>query len=160
MNNIEIFKALSGLVFAKLYDGFPLRIDISPTEIAVSLGDEFWDESLKPITENHSQYVRKRSPAGLAKPTVEWLSSAGFISFEAYRDGKFVNASLTPRGLEAIEADQARGSSLLSASGDLLKEELKDQAGTQLKSLFSQILTWSIEKCPTLIQVVSSYGQQ
>lgn len=42
MNNIDIFKAISALVLAHCYDSFPLKVKVSPKELAVSLGDEFW----------------------------------------------------------------------------------------------------------------------
>ena len=160
MNNIDIFKAISGLVFAKIYDSFPLKIDLSPSELAISLGDEFWDESKKPIAENHSKYVRNRSPVGLAKPTIEWLGSAGLITFEGYKDGVFANVTLTAKGLEAIESKQERGSNLLNAAKDLAKDELKSQARKQLKDVFSEVLSWSVEKSPTIIQAISNYASQ
>lgn len=160
MNNIDIFKAISALVLAHCYDSFPLKVKVSPAELAVSLGDEFWDESQKPISENFSEYVRNRSPAALAKPTIEWLASSGLITYQGYRDSCFIDVCLTAKGLEAIESNESRGSQLLSAAKDLATEELKDQARTRLKSLFSEVLSWTIEKSPTIFQAVTNYVSQ
>jgi hypothetical protein len=160
MNNIDIFKAISGLALAHCYDSFPLKIQISPAELAVSLGDEFWDESQKPISGNVSEYVRNRSPAGIAKPTIEWMASAGLITYSGYRDGSFIDVCLTAKGLEAIESNQSRGNDLISAAKDLAKDELKNQARSQLKDIFSEVLTWTIEKSPTIMQAVTNYVSQ
>lgn len=160
MNNIDIFKAISALAFAKIYDNFPLKINLSPSELAISLDDDFWGESQKSIAENQTEYIRNRSPAGLAKPTIEWLGSAGLITFEGYKDGEFINVTLTAKGLESIESNQDRGSNLLCAAKNLAKDELKSQARKQLKDLFSEVLSWSVEKSPTIIQAISNYASQ
>ncbi|OUR72132.1 hypothetical protein A9Q78_07425 [Methylophaga sp. 41_12_T18] len=160
MNNIDIFKAISALAMAHCYDSFPLKIKLSPGELALSLGDEFWDESQKPISENVSEYVRNRSPAGIAKPTIEWMAASGLITYEAYRDSQFIGVCLTAKGLEAIESDQDRGGNLIQAAKELAKEEFKDQARTKLKGLFSEVLSWSIEKSPTVFQAVTNYVSQ
>ncbi|MGF1751898.1 hypothetical protein [Vibrio cionasavignyae] len=160
MNNIDIFKAISGLVFAQAYESFPLKIDLSPSEIAISLSDEFWDESQRQIAENQFEYVRNRSPIGLAKPTIEWLGSAGLITFDGYRDGVFLGVTLTAKGLESIESKEEHGFNLLSAVKDLAVDELKDQARKRLKEVFSEALSWSVEKSPTIIQAVSNYASQ
>ena len=160
MNNIDIFKAISGLVFAQAYESFPLKIDLSPSEIAISLSDEFWDESQRQIAENQFEYVRNRSPIGLAKPTIEWLGSAGLITFDGYRDGVFLGVTLTAKGLESIESNQEHGFNLLSAAKDLAADELKDQARNRLKEVFSEVLSWSVEKSPTIIQAISNYASQ
>ena len=132
MKNIEIFKALSGLAFAKAYDSFPLKISISPSELALELDDEYWEESQRQISGSHYEYVRNRSPAGLAKPTIQWLADAGFLSYEKYDGSSFCGVCLTTKGLESIESDESRGKLLLDAVTNLAKDELKEQARHQL----------------------------
>ena len=158
MKNIEIFKAISGLVYAKLYDNFPLKIKLSPSSLAVELDDEFWSESQTSITESVSEYNRNRSPAAIAKPTIEWLSNSGLITYDRYHDHEFEGVCLTAKGLESIEANSS-GRRLVTAMADLAKEELKGQAKNQLNSIFSKALSWSIEKSPTIIQTISNYAQ-
>lgn len=158
MGNIDIFRALSGLIFAKAYDSFPLKISIVPGEIAVQLGDEFWDESQEEVAENQFNYIRNRSPAGLAKPTIEWLIGAGFLSCDGFSDGKFVGVCLTAKGLESIESSESRGNGFIKAVAELAKDEMKEQARSQLAKLFSEALSWSIANVPTIVNSISKYG--
>lgn len=156
MNNIEIFKSISGLVLANCYDNFPLKIKLSPSELALLLGDEYWDESLNTISDNVSDYVRKRSPAAIARPTVEWMASSGLITYESYKDGYFTNVCLTAKGLEAIESKKGFGDKLLSAAKNLAKDTLKSEAKEQLRNVFSEVLSWSIQKSPTIFQSITN----
>ena len=158
MKNIEIFKALSGLVFAKAYDNFPLKISICPSELALELGDEYWEESQRQISENHSEYVRNRSPAGLAKPTIQWLADTGFLSYEKYDGSRFCGVCLTAKGLESIESDESRGKQLLDAVTNLAKDELKEQARLQLTKAFTGAMSWSIKNAPTIINSLSRFS--
>lgn len=156
MNNIEIFKSISGLVLAKCYDNFPLKIKLSPNELALSLGDEYWDESLRKISDNAHDYVRNRSPAAIAKPTVEWMASSGLITYDSYNDGYFTNVCLTAKGLEAIESKKGIGDKLLTAAKNLVKDELRSQAKEQLRNVFSEVLSWSIQHSPTIFQSITN----
>lgn len=156
MKNIEIFKALSGLAFAKAYDSFPLKLSISPSELALELGDEYWEESQRQISGNHYGYVRKRSPVGIAKPTIQWLADAGFLSYEKYDGSSFCGVCLTAKGLESIESDESRGKQLLDAVANLAKDELKEQARHQLSELFAGAMSWSIKNVPIIINRLSS----
>ena len=58
MNNIEIFKAISALALSQAYDNFPLKINIAHSELALSLDDEYWEESLNEISENFSESLK------------------------------------------------------------------------------------------------------
>lgn len=155
MKNIEIFKAISAIIFAELYETFPLPKKINASDIALMLEEELWDKSKSqdPKNQNIHNYIRKYSPAALAAPTIEWLANAGLISFTAKHNGTFQNVVLTLKGLESIEAETGRGESLLNAMTALMTESSKDIAKEQLKSVFSDILKWCVEKSPTLLQM-------
>ncbi|QOP41197.1 hypothetical protein [Sulfurimonas marina] len=155
MTNIEIFRALSGLVFAKAYNSFPLKVSINPSELALQLGDKYWEESQHQISKSQFEYIRERSPAGLAKPTIQWLIDAGFLDYERFEDNKFIGICLTAKGLESIESNESGGERLLNALTDLAKDELKDQARSQLSKVFSEALSWSISNAPTIISNLS-----
>lgn len=150
MKNIEIFRELSGLVLAKAYDSFPLGVTIRPSELALELGDEQWEESQRLVTGNLYEYVPNRSPVGLAKPTVRWLIESGFLSCESYKDGAFVGVRLTAKGLESIESEEGRGEKLIKALAEVAKEELKGQAREQLSKAFTGLLSWSIKNVTTI----------
>ena len=157
--NIEIFKAISALAYAKLYDNFPRKTKIIPSELALALGDEYWEESQIQVSENTNEYIRHKSPAGIAKPTIEWLAGSGFIKYTNYSGHEFIDVVLTAKGLEAIEAQENGASKLLSAASDLAKDELKNQARKKLSELFSEILTWGIKNSPNAIQIIQTHAQ-
>jgi hypothetical protein len=159
VNNIDIFKAISALAFAQLYDSFPVKVVITPSELAVRLGDEFWEESQEPDTDNVSvsKYVRNRSPAGIARPTIEWLASAGFITYERYSDNSFRGVCLTAKGLESIESGAERGNRLLKAAKEITQDALKIEAKKQLTKLFSEVISWSVKNSPTMIQMLMKH---
>lgn len=152
MKNIEIFKALSGLALAKAYDSFPLKISIYPRELALELSDEYWDSA------SHCEYVRSRSPAGLANPTIQWLAEAGFLSYEKYESGCFAGVCLTAKGLESIESDESRGKQLLDAAANLAKDELKEQARLQLSKAFTEAMSWSIKNVLTIVNSLTNFS--
>lgn len=158
MTNIDIFKSISGLVMAELYDAFPIPINISATNLACKLGDEYWGHSTVSDPEQpHIQiYNRRRSPAAIAAPTIEWLASAGLLSYQSQKDRDFNSVVLTPKGLQAIESDQKTGKSLLMAVQELGVDASRDVAKDQLKNLFSDILKWCIEKSPYIVNAAHS----
>ncbi|MFN4042667.1 hypothetical protein [Limnobacter sp.] len=162
MRNIEIFKAISALVMADLYAHFPLKQDISPSELALNLGDELWDKSLKQDSGHPNVYERQRqfSPAALARPTIEWLANAGLISYSSYQNSKFKDVALTLKGLESIEAHSTRGKRLINASKNLLVDSAKDAAKEQLTKIAGEMFKWCVKEGPQLIHLVQNYGQQ
>lgn len=158
MRNIEIFKEISGLALAQAYDSFPLKISIRPSDLSLALSDDLWDESQRLIAENHHEYVRNRSPIGLAAPTVQWLVESGFLSCERYHDGEFSGVSLTAKGLESIESQEGAGEKLVKAAAGLVKEELKEQARAQLSNVFTALMSWGIKNAPTIYASISRAG--
>ncbi|MFG1495386.1 hypothetical protein ABMA57_02055 [Saccharospirillum sp. HFRX-1] len=160
MKNIEIFEALSGLLFAELYEYFPLPKTIDPKLLALELGNEYWDEAERPLedTGQINAYIRHKSPAGLAEPTVRWLANTDFITFDCYRGGKFQNVCLTAKGLEAIRSAPGRESRLLNAAKSVLAGAAKDSAREELRKVFSEMVLWSVQNSATLIQSASNFG--
>ncbi len=146
------------MVYAKLYENFPLKINLSPSSLATELDDALWSESRTQIENGVTIINRNKSPVAISKPTIEWLANAGLISYERYDGIDFVGVCLTAKGLESIEANNS-GESLLNAVKDLAKDQFKEQAKVQLNSLFSKALSWSVQKVPTIIQNVSSLTQ-
>ena len=160
MKNIEIFEALSGLLFAELYEYFPLPKTIDPTGLAQELGDDYWDEVEQPLEETGqiNAYVRHRSPPALAEPTIRWLANTGFITFDSYRGGKFQNVCLTAKGLEAIRSAPGRERRLLDAAKNIVTGAAKDSARDELRKVFSEIVLWSVQNSATLIQSAANFG--
>jgi hypothetical protein len=153
VRNIDIFKAASAVALADLYAAFPLPTSLVPSDIALRLQDDLWDQATRPDPEhpNAEIYQRQYSPASLAAPTIEWLASAGLLTYVRKQNGKFEGAVLTAKGLESIEAKAGQGESLVHAAKSLAVESAKQAAKDQLKNVFSEVLRWCIEKSPTLI---------
>ena len=160
MKNIEIFEALSGLLFAELYEYFPLPKAIDPTRLALQLGDDYWDEAEQPLEETGqiNEYVCYKSPAGLAKPSIEWLANTGFITYGDYHGGEFRNVCLTAKGLEAIRSAPGRENRLLNAAKNIVTGAAKESARDELRKVFSEMILWSVQNSATLIQSASNLG--
>lgn len=156
MKNIEIFHALSGLLLADLYEHFPLKINVRAADLAIRLDDEFWDSSQLPDENlpNCSTYIRHHSPAGLAKPTIEWLASAGLITYNGMRDGAFEDVCLTARGLEVVSTKSGLAVKALAAVKELTVESGKESAREYLRALGSEAVRWCAEKTPLIMQMV------
>ncbi|MEW8660753.1 MAG: hypothetical protein AB2603_20770 [Candidatus Thiodiazotropha endolucinida] len=140
MKNIEIFEAISGLLLADLYQYFPLKMKVQPSEYALRLDDEHWSESLV-----GEKYIRNRSPAAMTKPTIEWLANAGYISFDTYDGEYFDGVTLTAKGLEVIRSDKSMAEKLVSAAKDIAKSESKEFARENLRKLMSYFLEKGIK---------------
>jgi len=160
MKNIEIFEAISGLLFADLYEQFPLPSDIDPSELALRLGDDYWNESLQPLDEDgrDNAYIRHKSPSGLARPTVDWLANSGFITHRGFANGTFAKVCLTAKGLEAIRSETGRENRLLEAAKQAVEGAAKDTARKELQMVFSEIVAWSVRNTATLIHSTTGFG--
>lgn len=160
MKNIEIFEALSGLLLAELYEYFPLPKAVAPTELALKLGDDYWDEAEQPLEETGqiNAYIRHKSPVGLAEPTIDWLAKTGFITHDGYYGSAFQNVCLTAKGLEAIRSAPGRESRLLDAAKNVVTGAVKDSARDELRKVFSEMILWSVQNSATLIQSASSFS--
>ena len=161
MKNIEIFHALSGLVLADLYEQFPLKVNVRPGDLAIRLDDELWEDSLLPDENqpNVSTYIRRYSPAALARPTVEWLAGAGLITYADMRDGEFKGVCLTARGLEVISTKSGPAGRLLEVAKELTVEAGKESAREYLRALGSDVVRWCAERTPLVVQMVVNSTQ-
>ncbi|KFI09466.1 hypothetical protein F0223_25330 [Vibrio coralliilyticus] len=156
MRNIEIFEAYSGHLLARLYEHFPLRININAYDIAFDLDDDLWSQSQEEQNNGTHKYNRHKSPIGLSKATIEWLSMSGLIFYESSSGSDFKNVCLTPKGLEAIKAAPEQGNRLLAAAKDLATSSVKDAAKAEFQEVFSSILSWCVKNSPTIIQSVTN----
>ena len=156
MRNIEIFKAISALVFARLYATFPLPTHLVASGFALGLDEKLWDPSQVQDDRNPNvyHYKREHSPAAIAAPTLRWLRSAGLIDYKEERDGKFIDVVLTAKGLESIEGNAGRAERLIKSAEGVLVDATKDAAKKELTAVFSEVLKWSVANGPTLLQVI------
>ncbi|TWD52523.1 hypothetical protein [Pseudomonas sp. SJZ131] len=131
--NIDEFDKAVGLILAKLYQSFPMRILIEPI-ITESLSPfdptiDGWD---KP-------YFRQRD---IFKCTMSWLIQAGYIWSEkqdglAELSGIFKECVLSAKGLEVLKApDSLSGLSI----GAQLQDAARDGVLSSIKSLTEKAL--------------------
>ncbi|EJE4150215.1 hypothetical protein P5E07_23090 [Vibrio parahaemolyticus] len=158
MRNIDIFESYSALLFAHLYEHFPLRVNVKAYDLAMKIDETLWDESKTPL--DHAPFIHKynqhKSPVGLAKPTIQWLKLAGLIDYEAEKGSEFTKMVLTPKGLESIKVDPDVEIKLLNAAKSILIDTSKETAQKELKEAFSGIISWCARNVPSFINSVSS----
>lgn len=155
MKNIDVFHEVSGLVFAKLYDAFPVRITINKTDIASELSDEAHKRGWTQIAEGAEERIRNRTPLTITGSTIEWLRDAGFLSYQSVADGNYEGIILTTKGLESLQQGSGLGSKLVNAAKDLVVAETKAVASEQLRTAVNAVLSWSAQNLPMLIRVTT-----
>jgi hypothetical protein len=124
--NIQEFNAISGLIFAQLYEAFPQLPDIDRDRIAKAMGvtEQDWEAHKMPSGQSFNMMLAH---------TIGWLSREGYIAH--YGPHPASRVVLTEKGLVAMSAkpeglgrtvgtalkEAASGSSWdLSAIGDLI----------------------------------------
>ncbi|VWX35564.1 conserved hypothetical protein [Limnobacter sp. 130] len=142
MKNIEIYEELSALTMAKLYDQFPRSVDIDPMALAILLPDDLWSESTEMVdgNPNHHQYIRGKSPAGLAVPTIKWLASSGLITYARLHNGIFEETAFTPKGFELASKNSSSMKRVAKYLSDLGKGVGKELLMDGIKSAIKELI--------------------
>ncbi|MFC1335394.1 MAG: hypothetical protein G8D91_12020 [gamma proteobacterium symbiont of Clathrolucina costata] len=81
----------------------------------------------------------------MTKPTIEWLASAGYISYDNYDGEYFDGVTLTAKGLETIRSDKSMAEQLIAAAQDVTKSELKNIAREKIRQIMSDMLAKGIK---------------
>lgn len=130
MTNIERFNVLVGVIFAKLYESFPVPVELSVQDFVEQLVD---DSELS----DESEYIR----GGYGKfftSTIVWLGDHGYlIRGSTIGVGTVRGCVLTGSTLEILNAIPANlkvkgpslGDQLVAAAKDSAKGKVKDLAG-------------------------------
>lgn len=130
MTNIERFNVLVGVVFAKLYESFPVPVELSVQDFVEQLVDDS-EQS------DESEYVR----GGYGKfftSTIVWLGDHGYLIRGSTIGVSTVRGCvLTANALEILNAmpdnlqvkGPSLGDQLISATKDSVKEKVKDLGG-------------------------------
>jgi len=92
-NNIESFNIAVAEIFGKCYQAFPIPIDISIIEI----GDAIKQSEDDDIDLRSEEYQ-------IAKASLNWLSEAGYIWHGTATNMDVRSATLSPKGLEVMNA--------------------------------------------------------
>jgi len=88
--NIELFNEYTAVIFATLYESFPI-----PTQLSAS--DILDRENAADLSD---QYDQER----VCFATIRWLNEAGYIRYKSDNEMGFQNVVLTPKGLELLKA--------------------------------------------------------
>jgi len=132
-SNIERFDQLTGIVFSRLYDKFPVTVDLN----VMDFGDILEPGELIEPLEIYTGSEQLEFFTG----TIDWLIEAGYIvsrqkSAYAYT---YEECTLTAKALEILKATPVSlGGETL---GGTLAAAVKDGAKSKLKELASEVLS-------------------
>jgi hypothetical protein len=131
-SNIDIFNQAVGILFGKLYEKFPERINLDLNELAFELfdGDQI-GEAL--YMETHV----------LLSETIRWLDQAGYIWTGLINKWEANEVVLSPKGLEVLKVvqDSSQQKSIGESLSIVLKSGAKEAAKTAIQGLVSIALT-------------------
>ncbi|EHD22630.1 MULTISPECIES: hypothetical protein [Brenneria] len=125
-SNIEKFNELVGIIFAKLYESFPLKRDLFTDDI---LGKEF-------LASNSQEIGTSAEDEIFFLDSIDWLLMSGYI-VGARSSGGCHNVVLTAKGLEVLKAVPQ---SLNSPLGERIVAAVNAEGRKALSSLVSQAL--------------------
>ena len=135
--NIEQFNILVGAIFAKLYETFPIPIELAVTDFA--------EQML--ILDSTDLYGgnRKFHEIRFFTSTVLWLADHGYLSAGSMVTNSVVkNCSLTARTLELLNAFPSSLGSKGPSLGDQMVEAAKDGVTGKIKDLASEFLSKAV----------------
>ena len=112
MENIEIFDRCTALIFAKVYESFPVPFELEPKRLAMEIQHQ---------STNPDDVFRKGwHLTTVMEHTIQWLGKAGYLNLGGMTSGPIYNdVTLTPKGLETMKAVP----SSLAAGEDLAPNE-------------------------------------
>lgn len=99
MTNLEIFNIAVGEIFGECYREFPVKINISCTEIAMAVAERYDEEEIM----ERDDLIKKETK--VVFDAVDWLVKSGYLWIS---DGdsslKYYGVTLTPKGLEVLNS--------------------------------------------------------
>lgn len=128
-SNIGHFDNTVGLVFARLYQDFPIRQVIDPTILA---------PLVRPNTDGWEDRYQHHQRVFIA--TMIWLIEAGYVWASPVRDenaGVFLECVLSAKGLEVLNTPSSLGPSI----GSTLKDAALSTSSDTVKDLAKEALT-------------------
>lgn len=135
-SNIETFNEITGRIFARLYEKFPVPQFVDAEHLIEGGKDAV-------LKWNDAGFQELTPEAKFALATIGWLGDAGYLSHKSIYETCYADVVLTPQGLvllnalpvslESSERSEPIGSRLVSA--------MKAGAGQALRSIANQVLT-------------------
>jgi hypothetical protein len=97
VDNIEEFNIVVGEVFGQCYREFPCRVNISTSELGDTLKKAKDEFDVGELDLRDPEY-------NVASESVQWLIEAGYIWCKTPRRDSFLQTTLSPKGLEVLNA--------------------------------------------------------
>lgn len=132
-SNIDKFDEIAGKVFAVLYSAFPV-----PQPLALGT----YIDTKEVFNPEGFTGAELTEDAEFVKATINWLINADFITVENFHSEYFIDAVLTPKGLESLKL---MPESLASPAGNQLANAVKTGNKETLKILTNQILAVGVK---------------
>ncbi|EJM81312.1 hypothetical protein PMI34_05217 [Pseudomonas sp. GM74] len=133
--NIERFNILVGSIFAKLYESFPVPIELSAIEFADQLVS---DDCAK-------EWSQRDSTVRFFGSTVDWLSDHGYLKRGVvFSNSTILDCVLTARTLELLNAMPSSLENKGPSLGDQLVKATKEGMSGKVKELASDFLSRAV----------------
>lgn len=128
--NIERFNAVTGAIFASLYESFPVASDLAAEDFREQLQEVPGEEYLQ------------RHETRFFISTILWLAEHGYLSTGSpLSSGTVVQCNLTATTLELLSALPSSLNNKGPSLGDQLVTATKDGVTEKVKALTSELLS-------------------
>lgn len=134
--NIERFDGLVGAIFAKLYEEFPVAIELQMEDFETQMAVN------QPQRDANDHYNRR--DALFFVSTVIWLSNHGYLDSGSQAGSGVLDCVLTARTLELLKAMPSNLESRDPSLGDQLISATKEGMTGKVKELASEFLTKAV----------------
>ncbi len=131
--NIDQFNEVTASVFAKLYESFPVEVELEVSDFTEeSTQQYYWTMSLSAgfAPEGHTQLVQH---------AIRWLIKEGYIHTKGESMASFRGCTLTGKGLETLNSTPK---SLDTTLGDKLVEAVKGESSAVAKDIVRKALAY------------------
>lgn len=128
---IDVFNTNVGIILTKLYEKFPLRINLSYNDLAIELFED--------SDEDGGDFDK----VDVFGATVAWLEQAEYIWASKVDNDEAFGVVLSPKGLELLKAkpDSLSGQSIGDQLLSIMKSGAKEAAKSAIKDLITLALT-------------------
>ena len=143
-SNIDRFNQYAGFFLARLYESFPVPVDLDCHE-AVYHRPLLGTPGEGSISDKELQRASCDAEVAFAAHTLKWLSETGYFKAEYFRlhDVQAIRVVLTPKGFEALNAAPAsltRSGPLGQQLSDLSKSAANEAGKAAIGEIVGQII--------------------
>ena len=146
--NIDLFNRFALAVFEKLYESFPVPVDLDFDSVMMSVIPDDWG------------YKETFDALATAREAVNFLESEGFLTvgFKPVAGAGVGSVRLTMKGLAILDSVpgslEKKKESLISSIGGIAKTGFKKAASDQVAELAKQAFALALASAPALANMV------